>query len=155
MNRLALILVLFFIGAFCSAEADTQGAVNEYFDTYAHRKDFDKFMAFYTKQAILKDVVYGVELHGRKEIRNFFDWSRGEFKTVSPGPILRITSHVISSNIAISRGIFEEFDYNKERLGPWEFVIWQEFNDSGKIVRQDDWINYSPKKILIGTQDVP
>jgi len=155
MSKLILILVLVFFSAFCSAEADTQDVVNEYFDTYAHRQDFDKFMDFYAKEAMLKDVVYGVELHGRQEISKFFDWHRGEFKTVSPGPILRITSHLISSNIAISRGIFEEFDYNKERLGPWEFIIWQEFNESGKIVRQDDWINYSPKKILIGTQGVP
>ena len=127
-----------------------ENASRGYFETYSARKDFDKFIGFYAEEAILKDIVYGVELKGIKEISEFFDWSRGSFKLAESGGILEITSQIVSENKVITEGRFEEFYYADKKMGPWEFVIWQEYNASGKIVKQNDWINYTPKKILIG-----
>jgi len=133
-----------------AAEANIEEVASEYFAIYASRKDFNKFMDFYEEQSVLKDVIYDVEVIGRSAIRNFFDWERGEFKTATAGPILSINNQIISGKTVISTGVFETFYFNGEKLGPWEFVIWQEYNEVGKIVSQSDWINYSPKKILIG-----
>ncbi|MCB1694377.1 MAG: hypothetical protein KDI19_16510, partial [Pseudomonadales bacterium] len=77
-------------------------------------------------------------------------WSRGDFELVEPGPILEVESQVISGRMVITRGEFKPFRYGGQVLGPWAFLIRQEFNDDGEIIFQEDWINYSPKKILIG-----
>ncbi|MCB1055435.1 MAG: nuclear transport factor 2 family protein [Acidobacteria bacterium] len=121
-----------------------------YFDVYAERSDFDRFMSFYADDAYLKDVVYGNEVRGKENIRRFFDWNGGNFKAVGPGPALTIEAQIVSGEIVVTRGVFNRFEYGGKVLGPWEFVIWQQFNESGEIIRQEDWINYSPKEIHVG-----
>ena len=150
IRNFLMIITLWFLGVGCFAQDLIQEAVSGYFETYSSRKDFDKFMQYYAGDAVLKDVVYGVEVHGQEKIRNFFDWGRGSFSLVKAGPILVITDQVISDNNVVTAGYFEEFYFNDQKLGPWEFIIWQQYNEFGKIKKQDDWINYSPKKIMVG-----
>jgi hypothetical protein len=150
MRILRLTIVLCLASGACFGDNLIQRTANEYFETYSSRLDFDKFMLFYAKDAVLKDIVYGVEMQGTEEIRKFFDWERGNFSTVNAGPILVITDQVFSNNRVVTTGYFEEFYFGANKLGPWEFVIWQWYEKSGKIREQHDWINYSPKKIMIG-----
>lgn len=120
-----------------------------YFSVYAARQDFKRFMAFYADNAVLQDVVYGYSARSKSDIAAFFAWDRGDFSTVAPGPILQITRQVVSGDQVITTGQFNQFHYNDQKLGPWEFVIWQQYSAEGLILQQQDWINYSPKKILI------
>ena len=120
-----------------------------YFSVYAARQDFSRFMAFYADNAALHDVVYGYSAHNKSEIAAFFAWDRGEFSTVMPGSILQVTRQVVSGDQVITSGQFNQFHYNGQKLGPWEFVIWQQYSAEGLVLQQQDWINYSPKKILI------
>lgn len=143
-------LLLVFHGVGFAADANIDEVASEYFATYAERKDFDKFMSFYDDQAVLKDVIYGVDVNGINAIRNFFDWDRGEFEMVAAGAIMVLKRQIVSDKTVISTGVFSEFHFDGKKLGPWEFIIWQEYNKAGKIILQSDWINYSPKKILIG-----
>ncbi|MFT7244203.1 MAG: hypothetical protein ACI82A_001553 [Candidatus Azotimanducaceae bacterium] len=151
----AFCLLLIFHGTGFSADVDIEEVASEYFATYAARKDFDKFMSFYDEQAVVKDVICDVEVSGIDAIRNFFDWNRGEFETVAAGPIMDLKRQIISDRTVISAGVFLAFDFDGEKLGPWEFIIWQGYSNTGKIILQKDWINYSPKKILIGPQADP
>ena len=122
---------------------------SEYFAVYAARKDFKRFMAFYAEDAELQDVVYGYHAHNKTEIAAFYDWNRGQFSVLTAGPILQVTRQVISGLQVITEGQFNQFQFNGQTLGPWEFIIWQEYSEQGLVQKQTDWINYSPKKILI------
>lgn len=153
-------LVITLLVAFCLTSCSTittsgssltrlEQRAKDYFTIYAARQDFDRFMAFYAENASVNDVVYGFSAQGETNIRAFFDWHRGQFSTVLPGPILHVTRQVVSSDQVITEGQFHQFKYNGQTLGPWEFVIWQQYSAQGLILQQQDWINYSPKKILI------
>lgn len=120
-----------------------------YFSVYAARQDFNSLMAFYADNAELHDVIYGYSARSKSDIAAFFAWDRGDFSTAVPGPILKVTRQVVSGDQVITTGQFNQFKYNGQLLGPWEFVIWQQYSAEGLILQQKDWINYSPKKILI------
>lgn len=128
--------------------------VSDYFDTYSKRNDFNKFMAFYADTAHLKDIVYGNSFDNKMEIRNFLDWNKGEFKILGGKKALTVTRHTYGDNSAITEGFFHRFSYDGERLGPWLFVITQEFDSNNKIIRQTDWINYTPRSHFLGGENI-
>ncbi|MCB1645773.1 MAG: nuclear transport factor 2 family protein [Pseudomonadales bacterium] len=139
----------------CSSTAIEQssalkGTALSYFGVYARRSDFEKLMSFYAPDAVLEDIVYGNVATGKTEIRKFLDWNRGTFSIPDAGLALVVKDQKITGNTVITRGTFNPFEYNGKAMGPWEFVIWQEFDDARQIVHQEDWINYTPKQILIG-----
>ena len=49
---------------------------------------------------------------------------------------------------------FHEFSYDGSKLGPWLFVIIQEFNSDNKIIKQTDWINYTPRDNFLGGKNM-
>ncbi|WP_130635666.1 nuclear transport factor 2 family protein [Alteromonas sp. KUL49] len=134
----------------CFASTALTSTVNEYFEVYQQRKDFNSFMAFYSENAVLKDVVYELEVAGKGNIAEFFDWSRGSFSAAGDGPILSVNSHFIDGNSVVTRGVFHRFSFNGKEMGPWDFIILQRFDQHGLIEYQEDWINYSPKQIQVG-----
>ena len=136
-----------------SANHSVEQLAKAYFQTYAARIDFDSFMSFYADDAVLLDVVYEQTVAGKANIARFFDWSRGDFKRVAHGPILTVSKQLVSGNTVVTQGTFNAFVYNQQQLGPWAFIMWHEFDVDGKITHQQDWINYSPKKILLGSAD--
>ncbi|MEM1207428.1 MAG: nuclear transport factor 2 family protein [Acidobacteriota bacterium] len=150
--RIFVVIVSLLLSACASMPTppSAEDVVRSYFEIYKERSDFDRFMDFYADGASLTDVVYGNELQGKDAIRSFFDWNRGDFKVATPGPILTVEQHIASGDVVITRGVFEPFEFGGQALGPWRFIIVQELNAEGKIIRQEDWINYTPKKILIG-----
>jgi hypothetical protein len=54
----------------------------------------------------------------------------------------------------VAQGYFKPFSYDGKSFGPWRFVIILEFNDDGKIVREIDWINYTPRENFLGGKDI-
>lgn len=73
------------IGLLCHGCASTnknsgglRAVAIDYFSVYAARRDFDKLMAFYAKDAQLKDIIYGNELNNKAQIHNFLDWNKGD-----------------------------------------------------------------------------
>lgn len=145
---LGMILVMLCVSV--RANEALQSTVDAYFSTYAKRTDFEAFMAFYAEDAKLNDVIYGHVAENKTQIASFFDWSSGQFSTLDSQPTLTITQQMINQHSVVTKGTFNAFSFNGKTMGPWEFVIWQEFNASGKIVLQEDWINYTPKKIMVG-----
>lgn len=127
-----------------------QKVAKQYFEVYAKRSNFAEFMSFYAEKAQFSDFLLDVNLTGKPQISNFFDWSRGDFKVVDKGPTLLVEEQLVSGQTVVTNGKFRRFVFNGKTLGPWQFSIRQTFSDKGKITQQQDWINYSPKKILIG-----
>lgn len=126
---------------------------DDYFQTYAERKDFKKFMSFYAEQAVVDDLVYGHIAEGKAAIEAFFNWSQGDFKVSNNKPALTITKQIFSDNKITTRGVFNQFEYMGKVMGPWRFIIWQEYDEFGKIIYQEDWINYTPKRDFISGEN--
>ena len=133
-----------------SSKINIEAKANAYFSLYKKRENFTAFINFYAENVRFKDIVYGVSLEGKHNLAEFFNWHRGEFSVLDQKDILTIDQLVVSGNQVITTGIFHQFIFNGKQLGPWQFIIRQEFNEQGLIIYQEDWINYSPKKILIG-----
>ncbi len=128
--------------------------VQSYFDTYRQRSDFDGFMDFYADDVVMQDIVYGNELTGKNEVKAFFDWSRGQFDLLDGKDILTITRQTLESQTVVTEGYFHRFRFNDQTLGPWRFVMIHELDDDSKIIKQVDWINYTPRENFLGGLDM-
>ncbi|WP_372770158.1 nuclear transport factor 2 family protein [Pseudoalteromonas sp.] len=127
-----------------------QETVADYYDTYSKRTDFQNFMAFYDENAQLNDIIYGNSLNNKKDITAFFAWDNGQFEVLEGKPVLTISKQVIDGNTVITEGHFNQFKYNQQVLGPWLFIMVHQFNDKNKIIKQTDWINYTPRNQFLG-----
>ena len=128
--------------------------VEDYFSIYSQRNDFEGLMLFYSENAQFEDIIYGNSFSNKIEIRKFLAWDKGNFKVLSGGRTLTVTKQVVSNNTAITEGFFHEFSYDGSKLGPWLFVIIQEFNSDNKIIKQTDWINYTPRDNFLGGKNM-
>ncbi len=152
-KHLALFMVLLFVTACTTVTPQhktLKQVVDDYFDVYAQRSDFDQFMTFYAEEAELIDIVYGNHLQSKNAINEFLDWNRGEFRLVSGQKILTVTQQTIEANTVVTQGYFHSFEYDGAMLGPWLFNITLEFDNAHKIVKQTDWINYTPRAEFLG-----
>lgn len=114
------------------------------------RKDFKKFMSFYAKNAALKDIIYGNYLRNKDEIQSFLNWHNGKFDRLESEYILTVANQVIENKKAITEDYFHQFKFNDKTFGSWLFVIALDFNEDHKIIKQTDWINYTPRKDFLG-----
>ena len=128
-------------------------AVQNYFRTYNERQDFDSFMTFYSDSAVLEDVLLGFRANNKQEISEFYDWTKGSFYLLESDKTLIIESQTVKGNTAITTGYFSKFIFNQDTLGPWKFTIFQKFNNNHKIQYQADWINYTPRTFLEGSDN--
>ena len=152
---LNLLIVLLLNGCVSTSKDNklTQ-VVSDYFDTYSKREDFNKFMTYYADNAQFEDIIYGNSFNSKVEISNFLEWNKGEFKILNGNKALTVTRHTFGVNTAITEGFFHTFSYDGQKLGPWLFVITQEFDSNNKIIRQTDWINYTPRVDFLGGKNM-
>ncbi|MCC2615315.1 nuclear transport factor 2 family protein [Aestuariibacter halophilus] len=128
-------------------------AAQQYFEQYKNRDNLDAFIAHYAEDALLEDMVYGQRIQGRQALRNFYRWDDGSVRLLKDKTLV-IEQQIVDGNTVITRGTFLPFQYHDQRLGPWRFVIWQSYNHQGLIVHQMDWINYTPKEMFLGGDDL-
>ena len=131
-NRVLLILVGTLLLHACSVKDNKkhllQNVVDEYYTVYSERTDFERFMALYDDQA--------------------------QLEVLAGKPVLTLSKHVIDGRNVITEGYFNQFKYKGQVLGPWLFVIVHQFNDKNKIIKQTDWINYTPRKQFLGGKNM-
>ncbi len=125
-----------------------------FFEVYAERQDFEALMDFYDDAAVLEDMIYGHYAHNKADIRAFLNWSDPKFYLAEGRPALEISSMTAQGSRVVAQGAFQPFSYDQKPHGPWRFVIILEFNEQGKIRREIDWINYTPKESFLGGVDM-
>jgi ketosteroid isomerase-like protein len=155
--RLFLLAMIFVFLNGCSSTNQNNNltqVVEDYYNVYSHRSDFERLMAFYADNAQFEDIIYGNNFKDKTEIKNFLDWNKGEFRRLSGESILTVTKQVVKQNTAITEGYFHKFSYDGQELGPWLFVIVQEFDSNHKIIKQTDWINYTPRDNFLGGKNM-
>ncbi len=138
---LSTILLLSFLSCGRVEDKNIAKAVEEYYDTFRERKDFDKFMSFYADEVILEDVVNADRIEGKRALTAFFDWNNPDFEKGSTDALV-IYEQIIDGNKAVTRGYFTEFFWGGTEFEAMHFVTILTFNESGKIIKHIDWINY-------------
>ncbi|WDE14296.1 hypothetical protein [Thalassomonas haliotis] len=61
-----------------------------------------------------------------------------------------MTEQITENNTVFTRGYFHSFNYNGKAMGPWLSIIVLQFDGDKKIIKQSDWINYTPRKEFLG-----
>lgn len=127
-----------------------------YFNTYAQRQNFTQFIEFYAEDAVLEDMVFGHKAQGKDQITAFFNWSAGNFAVLDDQLVLVVEDKIVDSTTrtVVARGVFNRFNYASRELGPWRFLIVLKFDEKGKIIYQQDWINYTPKSDFTGGENL-
>ncbi|MBQ4861227.1 nuclear transport factor 2 family protein [Pseudoalteromonas sp. MMG013] len=143
-------LVMMCLLSACASRPNTSALsviVEDYIQVYGERTDFVRFIDFYATDAIFEDMVYGHTASNRKAIANFFDWTANKVAVLDNKAVLVVTDKLIDvhSKHVILSGYFNRFRYQGNELGPWRFLIKLQFGSDGKILYQQDWINYTPK----------
>lgn len=143
-------LLLFTFSLHAANSIDYRKVAQEYFDTYKQRDDFEQLLSFYADELAFEDVFYQVKPSNKDQFSSFYDWNKGKFDRLENEHILTLDSLVVDNRQAVAKGSFLKFSYNGKTMGPWSFVIWLEFDQQGKIIKQQDWINYSQQSASKG-----
>jgi hypothetical protein len=155
-NILIALIILLFSGCASKSKNDNELSqiVEDYFTVYSQRDDFNLLMSFYDENAQFEDIIYGNSFKTKTEIREFLAWDKGEFTALLGERILTVTKQIQDGNTVVTQGFFHEFIYDGEKMGPWLFIIDQEFNSQNKIIKQTDWINYTPRENFLGGKNM-
>ncbi|MEX0316065.1 MAG: nuclear transport factor 2 family protein [Allomuricauda sp.] len=144
MKCIAVVSVSFlvlFLSCGKKKELDVFPIVSEYYKTYTERKDFKKLMSFYDDNVILEDIINGDNIVGKKMLIEFLDWDNPGFQKMEKDALV-IYEQIIEKNKVVTRGYFTEFQWGGTKFEAMHFLTVLTFNNSGKIIKQVDWINY-------------
>ncbi len=137
----SVLILLLFLSCENKKELDIAPIVEEYFETYSERKDFKKLISFYDDDIILEDIVNADKIAGKKALIEFLDWNNPNFRKVEKEALV-IYDQIIDKNKVVTRGYFTEFLWDGAKFEAMHFITILTFNNSGKIIKQIDWINY-------------
>ena len=123
----------------------------QWYDVYQERSDFEHFLSFYDEEMVLEDFIFGVRVEGRENFKAFFDWPNPNFKKLEDKTLV-VTETVIDKNRAVLIGYFTPFKWGEVTSEAMHFTTILEFNESGKIIKQQDWFNYSNSLVNYDTR---
>ncbi|MEO0368593.1 MAG: nuclear transport factor 2 family protein [Pseudomonadota bacterium] len=134
-------------------QPSVKSTAQEFLAVYAARNDFEALMDYYADEAQLEDLIFGHLAENKAQISAFLNWNDGKFSLPDGPPALRTTNLNVDGNTVVAQGHFTPFYYDGNSHGPWKFVIILEFNGAGKIIKQTDWINYTPRNKFLGGEN--
>ena len=115
--------------------------ISEYYKTYQTNTDFEKFMEFYSDEIELEDIINGDKVIGKDNLRKFFNWNNPDLVRMD-SLALKIEHQVINKNVVVTKGHFSPFKWKDLKVEAMHFTSILYFNESNKIIKQVDWINY-------------
>ncbi|CAH9049606.1 hypothetical protein PSECIP111951_00357 [Pseudoalteromonas holothuriae] len=124
--------------------------VAQYIEVFQKRQDFERLLTFYAPNAQLEDMIYGHVAADKKAIAKFYDWPNNKVEVLEGKALFCVSQKIIDTQqrVVIFTGQFHRFSYSGMELGPWRFLIKLQFNEQGKIIYQQDWINYTPRTLI-------
>ena len=139
MKKILILLVL----AFSSCKQQDQPAlpVEQFIKTYQERSDFTAFLDLYAEDMILQDMITGYEAKGKDAFAAFFNWPDPSFQKLQEETII-VDEVIVENNLAVISGHFTPFRWDTIRVEAMQFTTLLKFNENGKIVLHQDWINY-------------
>ncbi|WP_425390748.1 hypothetical protein [Ekhidna sp.] len=161
--KLNSILKVFFVSAIfisCNPnsknEADDRAirveqTAKDFFETFAERKDWEKFCSFYREDLEFEDITLQLKLDSLWQFKRFYNWDveGDDFRKLTPDQKhLTLYSLVANDSIAVGRGRVNPFYYYDQLIdSEWgmDFTIWLYFDENLKIRKQIDWMEYDAK----------
>ncbi len=113
----------------------------EYYKTYQASNDFEKFIDFYAEEIELQDIINGDKIQGKEKLRDFFNWNHPELIR-DDSLTLIIDDQIFQNKKVITTGYFTPFKWGELEVEAMHFTTILYFNNSNKIIKQIDWINY-------------
>lgn len=136
-----LIFGLLFNACVIDKDRTLERIVDDYYKTYNKRQDIDKFIGFYDNDILLEDIINGDRIEGKSDLRKFLNWGDPNFKILESNNLM-IAEKIINKNKAVVKGYFTKFQWGENEFESMHFTTILTFNDSDKIIKQVDWINY-------------
>ncbi|MCG8330728.1 MAG: hypothetical protein MI974_23730 [Chitinophagales bacterium] len=138
---ISLIIVLLSYSCKTDHNYSTEKIIADYYQVFNERQAFEDFLDFYADSILLEDIVNGDKIVGKQSLRNFFDWSNPDFELLEENS-LYVLEQLVNKNKAVVKGYFTAFKWGDATFEAMHFTTIFTFNESGKIVKQVDWINY-------------
>ncbi len=92
MKYISFLFVLSLFAAACSTEDNQQQqverSVDEFYQVFNERSDFERFLTFYAEEAVLEDIVNGDRIIGKETLRDFFDWGNPGFEKLDDNTLV-------------------------------------------------------------------
>ncbi len=150
MGTRQMLRLLVLAGGLMSCENKTDLQKREllasYYQLYNQHQDLDAFMTFYDDNIKYQDIVTGEQVIGKTQLKQFFDWKNPHF-TALDSTVLLVEKILVDKDQVVVSGHFTKFEWAGQPYGPMHFTSIFTFNNSGKIIKQSDWINY-PSTLL-------
>lgn len=143
MRQVRTLLMMGMLVASCttSTESDLSKTVRDYYNTYNERADVEKMLTYYAPNVVFEDIINGDRIEGKDALREFLDWDNPNFHQLDD-TLLVIQSIIIQDHHAAIKGYFKEFKWGDTAFEPMHFTTLLTFDDTKRITKQVDWINY-------------
>lgn len=141
LSRSGILILLIFSACQSQQDSSIDKSVDDFYRVFSQRQDFEQFLSFYAEDIVLEDMVNGDKIEGKEAMRNFFDWTNPNFELLGENALV-VLEKVIDKNKAVVKGYFTPFRWGEAEFEAMHFTTILTFNESGKIIKQVDWINY-------------
>ncbi|MEX0361811.1 MAG: nuclear transport factor 2 family protein, partial [Allomuricauda sp.] len=122
-----------------------------FFKVFNKRQDFERFLDFYDDTVVLEDIINGDRIEGKQALRSFFDWSNPDFELLEESSLV-VNEITVDDNRVVVSGYFTPFKWGDTEFEAMHFTTLLTLNESGKIIKQVDWINYPSNLVNYNTR---
>lgn len=149
MRQLIPLLLLFTACASPVNErrATTEQAAQQFFELYKSRSDWQGFQNLYAEDLVFEDVIFRFT-YSKPEFIDFYNWPDPLLKKHPDFPEVMVVEDLsFTDSTAVGRGYFTPFYYNDilyADTAHMRFTMALHINESGKITRHIDFIEYPP-----------
>nr|WP_299382115.1 nuclear transport factor 2 family protein [Allomuricauda sp.] len=145
-NKISVLYRILFLGMLLSAcqsqeTNPNKDIVSEFYHVYNERQDFERFLGFYAEEAVLQDIMTGDKIEGKPALRDFFDWTNPDFKSLEENTIV-VSEILVDNNKVVVSGHYSRFQWGNSEFEAMHFTTLLTLNKVGKIIKHVDWINY-------------
>ncbi|BDS11557.1 nuclear transport factor 2 family protein [Aureispira anguillae] len=131
----------FFYSCETAQSNSIEKTIEEYYQVFNQRQEFERFLDFYDKNIILEDIINGDSIVGKQNLKDFLDWSNPGFERLTENSLV-VVDKIIDKNNAVIKGYFTAFKWGGKLFEAMHFTTILTFGKSGKIIKQVDWVNY-------------
>ncbi|PWJ42546.1 nuclear transport factor 2 family protein [Sediminitomix flava] len=148
-NQRTFLLLITLIGltlANCDvkpSESNIENTVRDYIKTYQERKNYKKFLSFYSDEIVFEDILNGNRAIGKDNFKLNFDWENPHLVLLTSKPY-EVEDLIIQNNQATITGYFNPFKWHDQNIEAMYFTTILTFDEDQKIVKHVNWVNYPP-----------
>lgn len=150
MKSFFIFIITIFLLISCQ-NSNHKEQVKNYIDYQTTRKNIAQFLSLYDEKIQYEDISFKDKKVGKEMLKAKFEveWndSLRTFHESYPKAI-SVENVFYDNDKVIIKGMILPFYYNKNLIEHKRFITCLYFNDKGKIIKQEDWIDYPAQELL-------